>query len=450
MIPMKLAPTLLGITILAAIGVGANALVAARTRAALGDPGILVTQSRPLPVETIELLPQDSIRIPRRFTGTVEPRRRSDLAFEGSGRIATVRVDEGDRVAEGAVLAQLDTEQLRAQRNEVSSRRVGLQAQLDELVAGPRKEVIDAAKADVRAFDEESQFARLQLERRKDLVDRGSISSEQFDTTRAQVRTVEARLSGARARLAELENGTRAERLAAQRGALGEVDAALASIDVQIERATLRAPFGGTISARLLDEGSVVSLMMPQAVFTLIETGALEARIGIPGDLLDGSLAGALNGAALDLSQVELVVRGHVVAVERQRTMPDVDAGTRTIPVVFEFAVESARRAGVRPGDIVNLTLMTRRNERGAWLPLSALSESTRGLWSAYAVVPGDGGDRVERLELEVMHVQAGRAYVRGTFVGSARVVSSGAHRLVPGQAVLVTNAPSAARTSHD
>lgn len=443
---MKLAPTLLGLTLLAAIGAGANALVAARTRAAQGDPGTLDTRPRPLPVETIELMSQDSILVPRRFTGTVEPRRRSDLAFEGSGRIATIRVDEGDQVNEGVVLAQLDTEQLRAQRNEVSSRRVGLQAQLDELVAGPRKEVIDAAKADVQAFEEESQLARLQLERRKDLVDRGSISSEQFDTTRAQVRTIEARLNGARARLAELENGTRAEKLAAKRGALGEVDAALASIDVQIDRATLRAPFAGTIAARLLDEGSVVSLMMPQAAFTLIETGALEARIGIPGDLL----AGSLNGPALDLSQVELVVRGHVVAVERQRALPDVDAGTRTVPVVFEFAGESARQAGVRPGDIVNLTLMTRRHERGAWLPLSALSESTRGLWSAYAVVPADGGDRVERLELEVMHVQAGRAYLRGTFVGSVRVVSSGAHRLVPGQSVLVTNDLSAAGTSHD
>ena len=83
------------------------------------------------------------------------------------------------------------------------------------------------------------------------------------------------------------------------------------------------------------------------------------------------------------------------------------------------------------------------QTERGAWLPIAALSESQRGLWSAFVVEPAEGGAQVvRRAELEVLHVETDRAFVRGTLEPGAAVVVSGAHRLTPGQAVS-TSAPS-------
>ena len=437
---MKLLATAIGVAALVGAGIAANALVAARTRAVHGDPSARTEEARPLPVDTAELISRSSIEVLRTFTGTVEPRRRADLAFEGDGRVVRVLVEEGDRVEMGALLAELDTEQLLARRAELESRRVRLQAVLDELEAGPRTEVVDAAKAEVEALEQELELAELLRDRRIELAKRGAIGSEELDTIQTQVRTVGARLSGARARLLELENGTREETIEAQRGAIGEVDAALASIDVQIARAQLVAPFDGTIAARLLDEGAVVSQMMPQPAMTLVETGAREARVGLPSELVESCIT------ALDA--LRLTVRGQPVPTRGLRPLPTVESGTRTVPIVFELD-SGVSQSGVRPGDVVTVTIPSKRDERGAWLPLSALTESTRGLWSAYAVQPSDGSPgthRTVRIELEVLHVEGDRAYVRGTFEDRDLVVSSGAHRLVPGQAVVVAAVASAVK----
>ncbi len=56
--------------------------------------------------------------------------------------------------------------------------------------------------------------------------------------------------------------------------------AKLASLELELEQSTLKAPFAGTIANRLVDEGTVVSA--GESIFTLVEANALEAHIGIP------------------------------------------------------------------------------------------------------------------------------------------------------------------------
>ena len=322
---------------------------------------------------------------------------------------------------------------LRASRAEVASRRERLQAQLQELEAGPRTEVVDAARAEVTALEEELALAVLQRDRREGLSERGTIGVEQLDAARATVDTTDARLRAARARLAELENGSRPERIAAQRGALGEIAAGLDAIDVQIEKTTLRAPFAGTVSMRLVDEGAVVSVQMPAVAFHLVESTALEVRTGLPPEIADALSSGGLTPI--------LRARGAELAVRSTRILPTVDVATRTVAAIFELdsaPVLGDSVARIRDGDVATLEVSLERPERGAWVPLSALSESTRGLWSLFRVVAAGGaeGPVVERLELEVLHVDGDRAFVRGTVAGDERVVVTGAHRLVPGQRV--------------
>lgn len=428
----KIIPTLAGLATICAVGFGLSRLVSTRTELAMERLGE-TDEPRILPVEAAPLRYQDSFTASRRFTGTVSARRRAELSFEGTGRVASILVDDGDRVLEGAPLAQLDVRQLRARRAEVEARRVRLEAQLQELVAGPRPEVIDAAEANVEAILEELNLAARLLERRTELAAKGSVSAEQLDTARAAVKTIEARLAGARAALQELNEGTREETIAAQRGSLVELDAGLAAMDVQISNMTLVAPFSGTIEARYLDEGAVVSQQMPRTAFVLSETDALEARIGLPGALVPG--------LCQDPSTATLTFNGQPIGVASARALPVVDSGTRTITVVLSLSEGTAL---VRPGDIVTLEVSVEQTERGAWLPIAALSESQRGLWSAFVVEHTEGGAQVvQRAELEVLHVQSDRAFVRGTVEPGAAVVVSGAHRLTPGQAVSTTTGSS-------
>lgn len=442
----KLLPTVLGLVCLVLAGAGINALLAARAKESQAQESKLSGPKPALPVETIELVPTDRLETIATFTGQVAARQAADLAFEGTGRVLELLVDEGELVQEGQVLGRLDRAQLQAQRGEIAARRVRLEAQLDELLKGPRSESIDAASANVAAVQEEADLARLQRDRRAELAKKGTISAELLDTTQAAVKLVEARLAAAKAQLAELENGTRPESVAAQRGALLELDAALESIDVAISKTTLKAPFDGTIAARHLDTGAVVSLQMPTAAFRIVETGALEVHVGVPAELIpaDGVAAGS----------VRLKLRDVPVSASAMRVLPNVDPGTRTVTVIYELDRASAQAAGARPGDIATLERTIHREERGAWIPITAMSESERGLWSAFAFVPSgdsneDSAGTAQRIELEVLSANETHAFVRGTFDARTTIVASGVNRLVPGQRikeVAVTDGSAAGR----
>ena len=76
------------------------------------------------------------------------------------------------------------------------------------------------------------------------------------------------------------------------------------------------------------------------------------------------------------------------------------------------------------------------------WTPSTALVKGVRGLWSCYVVEPGPANEvgvaRVEARDVEVLHVDERRAFVRGALAPGDLVVSSGAHRIVPAQRVHV------------
>ena len=66
-----------------------------------------------------------------------------DLGFELPGRILTLAVDDGQAVAAGDTLARLDVAAMRADRRRLEAQRDEAAAVLDEMRAGPRKEVRD-------------------------------------------------------------------------------------------------------------------------------------------------------------------------------------------------------------------------------------------------------------------------------------------------------------------
>jgi len=128
---------------------------------------------------------------------------------------------------------------------------------------------------------------------------------------------------------------------------------------------------------------------------------------------------------------------GTVEAVLHTR-LPSVDPDTRTVTAIFRIPEPPE---GLRHGDLARLAVSSERPGEGFWLPLTALAESRRGLWAAFALVSeAEAQDedvfRVERRELQLVHAEADRAFVRGTLRDGERIVSTGLHRIVPGQRV--------------
>ncbi len=212
-----------------------------------------------------------------------------------------------------------------------------------------------------------------------------------------------------------------------QLGRLQQVDAQIASIRLDIEKSELKAPFDAIVARRFADEGIVIAA--GAAVFDLLERANPEVRIGLAGGVVDQIAVG---------QEHELIVRGRRVPATVRAVLPVRDRNTRSVDVALTLHVSLN---GIRPGDLARLEITRRVDEPGFWLPLSALTESSRGLWAVYVANGSDGETGViERRELEILHQETDRVFVRGTLASDDRVVVAGIHRLVPGQSVRITS----------
>jgi len=385
------------------------------------DTGAPTEEARSLPVETMTVAETDRFRTERAYTGRVEARRVADLAFERSGLLLDVTVDEGDAVKAGQPLARLDVRELEFDHKSAVAERDAARARLDEMRAGPRKQTIAAAREVVQDLKSQVDLAQGRMNRRVQLQksNGNAISDEALEEAEFILLSTKARAARAALVLEELEAGTRKEVIAAQEASVRRLDARIASIDVALEKSVLHAPFAGTIAARRADEGAVLS---PQkALLTLIESGALEARIGVPPDDAQRLKIG---------SAAKVRVAGRTIEATLRARHPQIDKATRTQLHIFDL---NSVPNGIVRGQLARIELEVEIASKGLWVPISALVRAPRGLWACYVV----GDDHlITRREVSVLHSDGGRVYVRGTLRDGERIVKSGAHRVVEGQRV--------------
>lgn len=381
---------------------------------------------KPLPVNVMKVEFVESIQESRTYTGVVRARRRSELAFELSGIVKSIDVDEGDIVTSGDVMARLDTETLLARKraSEASLRQAN--SQLEELESGPRQEFIRASRAALAAAKSQLDNAVVNLKRRRPLHDVGAISDDEYDQALFAEKTARANFNSAQQQLSELEAGTRSEKIAAQQSAVGQLQAALDEVEVAIGKSQLIAPFDGTVTRRYLDPGSIAGPSMP--VVKLVEQEHLEAWIGLPVSIV----------AKLQKdSRHELVIGDRPVYGTVRAWIGELDPVTRTQTVLFTLDPEAANY--VVSGQLCQLSVTSEVASSGFWLPTSALSRGVRGLWSVMVLVPNESGEAflAQRRDVEVVRTDSDRVLARGTITSGDRIVADGVHRIADGQLVV-------------
>lgn len=332
----------------------------------------------PITVRVTAITVQDSYAVGQEFIGRVEPRQDSELGFENGGTIAALLVDEGDHVKKGQILATLDTRTIKAQLSRQAAAHKALAAQME--------------------------LAKLTYDRQQALAERSFASQQRADETRLAVTELEARLA--------------------------ESNAAITEIEVALDKASLRAPFDGLVAVRHVDGGTRVSSSAP--ILELQEDAAPQLRIGLssavaarltPQDRFDVAIGGATYTARFISRQAEL------------------NPITRTLPVLFDLDLHTDSGTDSPPlsfGSVVRLCIDRDVPERGAWVPLSALSEGPRGLWALFVIdtASDTNTETVAREAVEVIYAHEDRAFVRGALDDGARIIVTGTHRIAPGQTV--------------
>lgn len=328
-----------------------------------GEGNALVTRVNAQPIRI-----QEGFETPVRVYGLVESPQVADISFDTGGQVVAVHYDEGDTVTEGDIVARLDTVRLVA-------RHVELDASLER------------ARADLT-------LANLGKKRVSALVAQKLESSQRLDEAIASAASASAQVK--------------------------EIQAAIKSLQVEQMKAQLIAPFSGIVSARYIDEGSVVAAGTPLVNVTSNEP--YQVRFAVPADII--SLFSS--GNSINVKVGNITIAGVV-----SQLSPIRNRQTRTIDILVELTSND----GVRPGDTAALLAEKHSTETGSWVPVSALSNGLRGLWRVF-VVSDDGGATLETRTVEVVYTDGERAFVRGALSDGDLVVSNGTHKLSPGQSV--------------
>jgi len=207
------------------------------------------------------------------LTGTVAARYESKLSFRAAGRIAQRKVDVGDHVKAGDVLATMETPEQEAD--------------------------VQSARASLRSAEATLVQAQSTFNRQKQLLDKGFTTRSSFDEAQQQLLSAEGSVDSAKADVGTAED--------------------------QLSYAVLKADSDGVITARDAEAGQVVSAA--QTVFTLAKDGARDVNF----DVYEALLA---NAPRTDRVQVRLLSNPDVVATAVVREVsPTFDAATGTVKV---------------------------------------------------------------------------------------------------------------------
>ena len=208
--------------------------------------------------------------------------RQVSLGFRVSGRIAELRVDEGDAVKAGEVIARLDPEPFQQTLDAAEADAEALRATLAKLKAGARPTEIAQARAAHEERLAELHNAELAFQRAQRLRPAGTISQAELDQAIASRAAATARAASAREALALLEEGSRVEDIAAAEAQANAAIARTASARTALEDTKLAAPSAGVILSRVREVGAVVSPADTIYVLSLTEPVWVRAYVAEP------------------------------------------------------------------------------------------------------------------------------------------------------------------------
>lgn len=212
--------------------------------------------------------------------------------------------------------------------------------------------------------------------------------------------------------------------LTAIKAQMAEVDAAIAQVDVQLSQTELLAPFDGVIGARFVDPGAIITAGTP--IIEVRKVAASIFRVGI-----DPKLAALVQDAASTIT-----IGGAQYPAQFIGFRSDLDPQTRTRTALFE--IETDEPVYLAAG---TLTLKVTQDAVGYAVPLSALRDGVRGLWTVTVFSPHDQNTYVaQTAAVEILQIEDDMAYVRGTLDGEVVILPDGTHRIVPGSVVRITD----------
>jgi multidrug resistance efflux pump len=268
------------------------------------------------------------------------------VAPEVGGQLAVIKVQKGDRVRAGDVVAELSALELTASVAQARAVLAAATADRDHVYAGVRDEEIaslaaEIAKAKSRLAYMDAQLTRTSILARSDIASRQALDQAQHDVSSARADVAEAEANHAAAKA-----GPTREQRAIADAQVKAAASALAVLERRLDKTTLRAPADGIVSVIVAEIGENVHAGQP--VLAIQETGKQWLSFNAREDLLRGLMVGAM------------------VDVSRQGVRETMPATVTELRPIGSFATWQAERAvGDHDRNTLRLRLDLQSNSTG-------------------------------------------------------------------------------------
>jgi membrane fusion protein, multidrug efflux system len=308
--------------------------------------------------------------------GTVQAYNTATVHPQISGILTTVAFQEGQDVKKGDLLAVIDPRPF--------------QAQLDGAIAKKNQDIAQLNNAKVL------------LDRDTDLLKKGALDHQTYDTQRFLVDQLDATVKGDQA--------------------------AIDNAQTQFSYTQITAPFDGRCGIRQVDQGNfvtsastlvVVTQLKPiSVIFTLPQQNLLTVNQAFAN--------GPLKVTALDSSQTKSLDEGTLAVVDNQ-----IDTTTGTIKLKASFPNQDLR---LWPGQFVNSRLLVATRHDGLVVPAAVIQRGPNGTY-AYVI---NSDKTAEMRPVEVGQIDGGQALIDSGLQDGEQVVVDGQYKLQPGARVQI------------
>ena len=290
-----------------AVGVAAAGFVTLRGASADVDPSRLATVERGTMVRSVVA------------TGKVEPITKVEIKSKANGIIKALRVNVDSVVTEGAVLAELDKDQLLAQVRGAEANLLAARAALEGAEAQLSKNAVEAEGPDVA-------FAQRAYQRAQSLFEQHLVPQSALDDAQSAVEVARNRQHAAQSQLVVSQ-----AKVSEARALVAQSRAAADRASEDLANATIRAPIRATVLTRDVELGSPVS--------SILNLGANATLVMTLGDIDQVFVRGKVDEA--DIGRVRL---GQVARI-RVETFRD---------KVFDGRVTQISPMGVEKDNVTN------------------------------------------------------------------------------------------------
>lgn len=262
-----------------------------------------------------------------------------NLSSKVPGRVAEIRVNEGQSVKKGDTILVLDTPEISAKYEQAQGAVRAAKAQLRMAYNGATIEQVNQINGKLEAAEAQLNFAKESYERIKNMYQDSLVPPQKFDEVKMKLKMAQAQVNAIKAKQKEVLKGTRKEVIEQAKGQLERALGKLKEVEVALKEKYVIAPQDLTIETISLKEGELAT-----PGYTLV-TGYLPNQIYFRFTIPESKIHQYKVNQEVNLVNpyTNQTIKGKIIAIKQLPRYADITAPSEAYQLtesVYELKIE--------------------------------------------------------------------------------------------------------------